>query len=299
MKNSYKRQVKLLLEILPHLLDKDTVALKGGTAINLFYRNMPRLSVDIDLVYLPIESRDASIENIDNLMTTLTGEINNKVEGANASFIRHSHKINIERDGDVIKIEPNTTLRGTIHPVSRKELCKATQSEFELSVFANVLSLPDLYGGKICAALDRQHPRDLFDIKNLFENEGLTDQIRKTFIIYLAQHNRPPEELLKPNRQDISHIFEKEFFGMTDGMVELEELCAIRERLISEILTKMTEEEKLFLISVVSGEPQWELIDTSHIEKLPGIQWKLKNVKKMDTNKKERAIEKLSFCLGL
>ena len=164
---------------------------------------------------------------------------------------------------------------------------------------ANTLSIPDLYGGKLCAALDRQHPRDLFDIKNLFENEGLTDQIQKAFVVYLAQHNRPPEELLNPNELDISHIFEKEFTGMTDHSVNLEELYAVRTRLVSEISEKMTDEEKSFLISIVNGQPQWELMGIPNIENFPGIQWKLRNVEKMDSDKKEMAIEKLSLCLGL
>lgn len=54
---SYRRQVSLLIKIVP-LVAKETVfALKGGTAINLFLRNMPRLSVDIDLTYLPVKDR--------------------------------------------------------------------------------------------------------------------------------------------------------------------------------------------------------------------------------------------------
>jgi hypothetical protein len=61
----YKNQVALLLEVLPVLNDFKCFALKGGTAINLFIHDMPRLSVDIDLTYLPIESRDVFLPNIE------------------------------------------------------------------------------------------------------------------------------------------------------------------------------------------------------------------------------------------
>lgn len=61
----YKNQVSLLLEVLPVLNEFKCFALKGGTAINLFIHDMPRLSVDIDLTYLPIESRDVFLSNIE------------------------------------------------------------------------------------------------------------------------------------------------------------------------------------------------------------------------------------------
>ncbi len=64
---------------------------------------------------------------------------------------------------------------------------------------------------EICAALDRQHPRDLFDVKLLLDNEGITDKIRTAFIVYLISHNRPMNELLNPTFQDISHQYTSEF----------------------------------------------------------------------------------------
>ncbi len=70
-----------------------------------------------------------------------------------------------------------------------------------------VLSFADLYGGKICAALDRQHPRDLFDIKLLSEARGLNEEVSQAFVIYLASHNRPMSELLSPNFQGMNGNF--------------------------------------------------------------------------------------------
>ncbi len=65
IKNSYLEQVKLLLEIMPIVARQSCFALKGGTAINLFLSDhIPRLSVDIDLTYLPIQTRGESLEGI-------------------------------------------------------------------------------------------------------------------------------------------------------------------------------------------------------------------------------------------
>jgi len=64
MKKTYRQQVSLLLSVLPEVAKERCFALHGGTAINLFIRNMPRLSVDIDLTYLPIENREPSLKNI-------------------------------------------------------------------------------------------------------------------------------------------------------------------------------------------------------------------------------------------
>jgi predicted nucleotidyltransferase component of viral defense system len=61
--NRYRKQVQLLVRVLP-LVDVETCfALKGGTAINLFYRELPRLSVDIDLLYIPRDDRDTALKN--------------------------------------------------------------------------------------------------------------------------------------------------------------------------------------------------------------------------------------------
>lgn len=66
--DQYRRQVSLLVRMLPYVAMQDCFALKGGTAINLFYRDMPRLSVDIDLTYVPVESRAESLAAIDAAM---------------------------------------------------------------------------------------------------------------------------------------------------------------------------------------------------------------------------------------
>ncbi len=115
------------------------------------------------------------------------------------------------------------------------------------------MSVPDIYGGKICAALDRQHPRDFFDIRLLLENEGLTDEIRRAFVVYLASHDRPMNELLKPKWKDIKSVFEKEFKGMTLEPVNLKDLLETRDEMLRLIHKGLKDKEKNFLLSLKEG----------------------------------------------
>ncbi|MGH9427197.1 MAG: nucleotidyl transferase AbiEii/AbiGii toxin family protein, partial [Terriglobia bacterium] len=198
-----------------------------------------------------------------------------------------------------IKIEPNDVIRGSVFPVGERELTERAEKMFERSVTARVLSIPDLYGGKICAALDRQHPRDLFDVRVLLEHEGVTDEIRKVFVVYLASHDRPIRELLDPTRKEIRQIYESEFDGMTIDKIAYEDLIAAREALIDTLKNELTEHEKAFLISIKEGQPKWNLMGIEGIETLPAVQWKLKNIQRMSGKKRAESLEKLKRVLGV
>ena len=198
----YYRQVQLLVRILPLLDSEKCFALKGGTAINLFYRSMPRLSVDIDLLYLPSHGRTEALINIRAALTRLSVLIRKTITGIQ---IQNTHEQSdalrlILQLGDVrIKVELSPVIRGTVFPPEKMEVNALVEKEFGYAEI-QVASLPDLYAGKICAALDRQHPRDLFDVKYLLENEGFTEDLRKTFLVFLISHQRPMSELLSPHR---------------------------------------------------------------------------------------------------
>ena len=170
---------------------------------------------------------------------------------------------------------------------------------FEVSATANTLAVADLYGGKLCAALDRQHPRDIFDVKILMENEGITDDIRTAFVLYLVSHDRPMSELLDPNLKDFRQVFERELAGMTDEEVEYDELVAVRQRLVETIKNTMTENEKEFLLSIKQGDPDWDLMPVAGIDRLPAIQWKLINIRSMKPEKQAESLQKLRAVLCL
>lgn len=158
-----------------------------------------------------------------------------------------------------------------------------------------------IYGGKICAALARQHPRDLFDVKILLENEGITEKVRQAFIVYLASNSRPIHELLnpKPTLQDTRKVFVESFLGMTKIPVSYEQLIETRYQLIEVILQSLTANERKFLLSIKEGNPDWQLIPIKGLDKLPGLRWKKMNVTKMDAEKHKIAIEKLKTVLKL
>ncbi|MFA7289223.1 MAG: nucleotidyl transferase AbiEii/AbiGii toxin family protein [Melioribacteraceae bacterium] len=294
------KQAELLLRILPILNRESIFALKGGTAINFFVRDLPRLSVDIDLVYLPIKGRDQSLLEISSALITAEENILKLIPGTKSyrkTSSDYTIGLIIRTDSANVKIEPNTVIRGTVYKPVEYNLCTKGEELFELSVKINSLTVEELYAGKICAALDRQHPRDLYDIKLLLENEGITEPMRKAFIVYLISHNRPIAELLRPNLTDIKEIYKKEFVGMALDKVELDELISVREILIKKINNSLIENEREFLISFKSLEPKWDLLGLAEIEKLPAVKWKLINLRKMDKKRHLESLRILANCL--
>jgi predicted nucleotidyltransferase component of viral defense system len=198
-----------------------------------------------------------------------------------------------------IRIEVNAVVRGVVYPVVVLPLCQRAQDEFELFSEVQTLSVADLYGGKLCAALDRQHPRDLFDVKLLLANEGITEEIRKAFLVYLISHSRPMNELLNPRWQDLEASFEREFRSMTTDDVSVKELKEVREMMLIALRGGLTKDERSFLLSLKSGEPQWELLRIVNVEQLPALQWKLANIRKMPAAKRKMELERLQRVLEL
>lgn len=298
----YHKQAELLLRILPSVMREEVFALKGGTAINFFWRDYPRLSVDIDLTYLPINNRKESLQDINDHLTSIESTIHRIIPGIKTDPRKDSkskliYGLNIRYNDASVKIEVNAVIRGSVYPSVRKRLSIKAEEVFELTVEVNTLSFEDIYGGKICAALDRQHPRDLFDIKLLFDNEGLTDNIRKAFIVYLISHDRPMVELLNPGLKDIKSEYEKDFAGMTAEPVKLDDLINTRIELIKRIKESLTNNEIKFILSIKNKKPEWELLGIAAVENLPAVKWKLMNLSKMKLDKHKQAYEKLEKYL--
>jgi len=183
------------------------------------------------------------------------------------------------RRGDLsVKIEVNTVIRGTVYPTRTMPLsaaaCDALMADLELPL----LSPEDIYGGKLVAAMDRQHPRDLFDVMELVAHDGITTGIRRSFVVYLASHNRTFHEVLFPTPKDIRLDYEGSFAGMTAEPVTLEALLETRERLFRELPAALDANEREFLRTLARVEPDWSLLDIPHLEQLPAIRWKLQNL---------------------
>jgi hypothetical protein len=260
-------QVRLLVRTLPHIAGVPGFALKGGTAINLFYRDMPRLSVDIDLTFLSAEPYDtASIAGDAALRVS-------RMQGGGANETR----LLVQSGKARIKVETSPSGRGTVRPPEMRSVTPAVEDEFG---FAEILTVAfeDLYGGKLVAALDRQHPRDLFDVKLLYENEGLTDDLFRVFLVYVACSGRPPHEILAPNMLDISQAYDRQFVGMTVEPVTLNTLFETRARLVADVGARLDGNAKRFLLSLLDGQPDFDAIGLPEAAVLPAIAWKVLNI---------------------
>lgn len=248
----YRDQMRLLIRVLPIVADEKVFALKGGTAINLFVREMPRLSVDIDLVFLPTMPRDPALRECGAALERIANDIQKRL-GVKAE--RQTHKSDelriMVQDGRTrIKIELSPVLRGTMHEPTIRDVVEPVEEEFGFASIS-VVSLPDLYGGKICAALDRQHPRDWFDVKYLLDSGDYNRSIFLGFIVYLLGHSRPLSELLYPSWKPMRQTFENEFVGMLREEVPLAELERTRPRLMRALVEQMKERDVEFLLSSV------------------------------------------------
>lgn len=231
--NPFLAQARLAVRVLRIVAEEPTFALKGGTAINLFYRNHPRLSVDLDLAYLPVEPRDPSLRAIAAALERIA-----RAAEANLPRVR-------------------------VHTGGAAD-------------------------GKLVAALDRQHPRDLFDVMLLLETEGITERLLDAFVVYLASHGRPMAEVLRSRNKDLRTVYEREFAAMTRDPVTLDALMAAKDRLVAELRKSLLPRHKAFLLGIKRIEPDWALVSLPHIRELPAIQWKLHNLEKWKAEQPHR-----------
>ncbi len=298
--NPYIHQVALLVAILPLVEEEECFALKGGTAINLFFQDMPRLSVDIDLTYLPVEDRTTSLVNIGSALSRIAERVRKILKGTMVEVLKNTQgnilKLMVVRQGARVKVEVSPVLRGSLFAASSLDISPSVEERFSYTSM-NVLSRNEVYAGKLCAAMDRQHPRDLFDIKILFENEGLTEDLIDTFIVYLISGNRPIAEMLAPRITSLTSVYNEQFVGMEFKEITLEALETIRLRLIKEVNERITDRQKQFLLSFKSLQPDWSLLKTGDVSHLPAIQWKMLNLERMGDNKRAEATAKLEAVL--
>lgn len=284
-KAPYFNQIRLLVQILPLLNDFSCFALKGGTAINLFYRDMPRLSVDIDLVYLPIRKREASLGDISKNLKKLGATIKSNIKEVTVQHLPLDDNFFISKlivivENAVVKIEVSPVLRGTVY---KPQFMRISSTVEKVIGFAqvNVVSFEDLFAGKIVATLDRQHPRDLCDVKLLFEKEGVTNKLKESFIVYLISHNRRILEILNPSQPNLKGTYLTSFEGMANIDVNLPDLIETRSNLIATINSFLDEQDKEFLVRFKEGTPDWSYFSVPHIKNLPAVKWKIMNLNQL------------------
>ncbi|MBU6207286.1 MAG: nucleotidyl transferase AbiEii/AbiGii toxin family protein [Alphaproteobacteria bacterium] len=299
--DTYRKQVALLIRTIPFVAKEEAFALKGGTAINLFVRDMPRLSVDIDLAYLPVEDRTTSLAAIDAAMLRIAERIVSGIPGVKVNPCRSADEKVITklivRAGDVqIKIEITPVLRGTVYDPVVAAVVPIVEDEFGFAEM-QVVSFADLYAGKIVAALDRQHPRDLFDVRDLLAYEGISDELRRAFLVYLISHNRPTAEVLAPTLKPLADEFARGFVGMTQEAVALGDLEAARETIITAMVADMPDTHRHFLFGFKRGEPNWKLLGIQEAQNLPAVLWKQHNLDRLAPEKRHQLADRLEKVL--
>ena len=293
-KDVYREKVKLLLQLMPFVMQEQVFAVHGGSAINLFVKDMPRYSVDIDLTYIPLADREESIADINAHLKSIADNAISNLKGLHIVPKYDTCKLLCEYHGHQIKIEVNQTKRGIIGgELQRKSLCDKAQTEFEMFCKAVIVPPTLLYGGKIAAALSRQHPRDLFDVK--YMDVPLAD-VREGLIFCLIGSDKPIYESLAPQLIDQREEMENQFKGMTDIDFSYDEYEQTRTKLITDVRNLMTDADRKFLLSFEVAEPQWEGYEFEHFRNYPSVQWKQLNLvklKKQNPTKLNSGVKKL------
>lgn len=288
MDKIYADTVRLLLAIAPQVFANDIFAMKGGTAINLFVEDMPRLSVDIDVVYLPWQTpRDEALTAITLELAAIADRVARlglKTRVVGSKDFGDS-KLIVENELSQVKVEVNTVFRGTVKPADRQLLSKKTSDLFSVEIELPILAPDELYAGKLVAALDRQHPRDLFDVWQLYESEGLTEGMVECFVVYLAGHNRPTHEVLFGNDKDIAAEYNRAFVGMTETRSSFETLLQARAQLRRELPARLSTAHKQFLAGLTRAQPDWSLLQCPHAAELPALRWNLSNLESFRTRR--------------
>ena len=300
MNSVYRQKVELLLRLIPLVMDEGVFAVHGGSAINLFVNEMPRYSVDIDLTYIPLDDREKSLKEISSHLETMARKAKRMFRGLHVIPNYGTSKLLCEYRGYQVKVEVNQTKRGIVGgELQHLPLCTKAQNEFGMYCEAAIVPMTQLYGGKVAAALSRQHPRDLFDIKHM--TIPMT-AIREGLIFCLLGSDRPIHESLSPKLIDQRMAMANQFEGMSDVPFSYTEFEETRERLIRDVRELLTEEDKQFLIGFERAEPVWFGYEFANLKDYPSVKWKSMNLAKLKTknpDKLKAEAEKLERCLYL
>ena len=294
MKDRYRKQVALLIRIMPSVYKIKEFAVHGGTAINLFHRNLLRYSVDIDVTYIPIENRQQSLASINQKLLEVKKNIEKTIPGVVVKHKPDVWKLLCTLGDATVKIEVNATKRGIIGDVVELPLCEKARNEFSMGCKARTVSFSQLYGGKITAALSRQHPRDLFDCKYM-ELQSF-DDVKNGFMLCLLGSDKPIIESLQPHDIDQTEALENQFQGMTETPFGYEDYLESRTALLSLVNGGLTITDKKFLLSFEQGEPDWNKCCAGDLSQYPSVQWKLLNIGKLKESnpvKFEQGVNKL------
>ena len=239
----------LLVRIVPRVFATGRLALKGGTAINLYFDDAPRFSVDLDLVFTTLGLlREEALAAINAEMRRIVDALSADGLSATAAVAADLGEIGlVVSDGNAqVKVETNVVFRGTLLPPVVRPLSPGAVELLRAEAPATVVDRAEVFAGKFMAALDRQHPRDLFDVWRLYERGTVEPDMLSAFVVYLCGHNRPAHEVLDSPERLLAEDYERALVGMIRGEVPtLEDLIESRARLRRDISQGLAESDRV------------------------------------------------------
>lgn len=239
-----------------------------------------------------MQPRDQSLKEIEAAPKRIADRIKAQIAGSQVTEGSAEGRVNklfAQLGPATVKIEVTPVLRGCVFAAAVQSVKETVEDEFGLAEM-QVLSHADLYAGKLVAALDRQHPRDFFDVRDLLANEGITEDLRKAFVVYMLSHHRPMAEVLDPQRREMKEDYDHGFVGMTDEPVSLATLEETREQLIATIIGDMPDAHRKFLVSFEEGAPDWDLLGLESVPDLPAVKWRQLNLDKLSKGKRQALV---------
>ena len=284
MDRAYIETARLMLLVAPQVFRAPDFAMKGGTALNIFLHDMPRLSVDIDVAFTNhTASRGEALQTIRRELKALCERLETLgVKGTPVGTEDSEDvKILVSRGTVNAKIEVNYNFRGTLIPPRAVRITESARRVFAADFSIPALAKEELYGGKLVAALDRQHPRDFFDVREMFFGGHFDPGVVDCFVCYLAGHNRTVHDVLSSTDKNFSAIYEEQFVGMTARPVSISELEQARADLRAALDRHLQDRHKQFLLGLVRLEPEWDLMPFAHLRELPALKWKLLNLEQL------------------
>ena len=300
---SFVDATRLLLRIVPRVFETDRLALKGGTAINLYFDDAPRLSVDLDLVFTQhgLEREDALAAINDEIRRAAGALADDGLTVRQARSPEAGETGLVVSDGNAqVKVETNVVFRGTLLPTTRAALSEGASAWLGVDAPAPVLDHTEVFAGKFLAALDRQHPRDLFDVWRRYQQGPIDPGTLSAFVVYLCGHNRPAHEVLDAPTRVLVEDYDRALVGMVRGRVpEFPELVEVRRRLAADILGGLSSSDRKFLAGFFAGEPDWSLLPYPVAQLLPALRWKLRNLEVLRSNRPAGFARQRELLMGL
>jgi hypothetical protein len=271
--------------------------LKGGTAINIFFFDLPRLSIDIDINFLGCIDRtelNLKREDFENDVENICLEEKLSIRNKRSSEATTSYSLRYDSvmgAGGNLKVDISYMFR---IPLFQNEFLKAKSAFFQSMKSVPVMNRNEVFASKLTAAFSRNAARDLFDISQFVKNiESFDlDKIRLGFIVFGAMNRKNwleiNEETIKINEQEIEHqlipLLRKNLSETEKEMLHKDIETSIKRA--KNILLPFTDKESKFLRELnENGEIKPELLTTSDdlikkIKNHPQLKWKALNVKK-------------------